>query len=102
MQHLVFHRAACEKATDHIACNKDCNPFDAMRADLEAERRALTKHWSKRDKHIDAVVENMAGMVGDFQAISGNALKGMPALKLVGPRRWMLHLVGRWAGTQEM
>ena len=56
--------------------------FKAMRADLEAERRALTKHWSKREKHINAVVENMAGMVGDVQAFSGNALKNIPALEL--------------------
>lgn len=56
--------------------------FKSMRSDLEAERRALTKHWSKREKHINAVVENMAGMVGDVQAISGNALKDIPALEL--------------------
>ena len=56
--------------------------FTAMRADLEAERRALTKHWSKREKHINAVVENMAGMIGDVQALSGNALKDIPALEL--------------------
>src|SRR6266496_222577 len=56
--------------------------FRAMRSDLEAERRALTKQWSKREKHINAVVENMAGMVGDVQGISGNALKDIPAFQL--------------------
>jgi hypothetical protein len=56
--------------------------FTAMRSDLEAERRALTKQWSKREKHINAVVENMAGMVGDVQGISGNALKDIPAFQL--------------------
>jgi hypothetical protein len=56
--------------------------FKAMHADLQAERRALTKHWSKREKHINAVIENMAGMVGDVQGISGNALKDIPALEL--------------------
>ena len=58
--------------------------FKSMRSDLEAERRALTKQWSKREKHINAVVENMAGMVGDVQAISGNALKDIPSLELEG------------------
>jgi hypothetical protein len=53
-----------------------------MHTDLQAEKRALTKHWSKREKHINAVIENMAGMVGDVQAISGNALKDIPALEL--------------------
>jgi len=56
--------------------------FKAMRTDLEAERRALTRQWSKREKHINAVVENMAGMVGDVQAIAGEALKDIPALEL--------------------
>jgi hypothetical protein len=56
--------------------------FKAIRADLEAERRALTKHWSKREKHINGVIESMAAMVGDVQAISGNALKDIPALEL--------------------
>jgi hypothetical protein len=56
--------------------------FNAMRADLEAERRALTKHWSKREKHINSVIENMAGLVGDIQVLSGNALKDIPALEL--------------------
>ena len=55
--------------------------FQAMHTDLQAEKRALQKHWCKREKHIDAVIENMAGMVGDVQAISGNALKDIPALE---------------------
>jgi len=56
--------------------------FNAMHSDLQSEKRALTKHWSKREKHINSVIENMAGMVGDVQAISGNALKDIPALEL--------------------
>lgn len=56
--------------------------FTMMRADLEKERRGLTRAWAKREKHINAVVENMAGMIGDVQAISGNALQDIPALEL--------------------
>ena len=56
--------------------------FITMRADLERERRALTKYWSKREKHINAVIENMAGMVGDVQALSGNALQALPVFEL--------------------
>ena len=55
--------------------------FKSMRSDLERERRALTKAWSKREKHINSVVENMAGMIGDVQAISDNALQEIPALE---------------------
>ena len=58
--------------------------FAMMRGDLEKERRGLTRAWAKREKHINAVVENMAGMIGDVQAISGNALQDIPALELDG------------------
>ena len=53
-----------------------------MRGDLEKERRGMTRSWAKREKHINSVVENMAGMIGDVQAISGNALQDIPALEL--------------------
>lgn len=56
--------------------------FHAMRIDLERERRALTKAWSKREKHINTVVETMAGMIGDVQGLSGNALQDIPMLEL--------------------
>jgi hypothetical protein len=56
--------------------------FAMMRADLEKERRGMTRAWAKREKHINSVVENMAGMIGDVQAISGNALQDIPALEL--------------------
>jgi len=58
--------------------------FAMMRGDLEKERRGMTRAWAKREKHINAVVENMAGMIGDVQAISGNALQDIPALELDG------------------
>jgi hypothetical protein len=56
--------------------------FRMMREDLEKERRGMTRAWAKREKHITSVVENMAGMVGDMQAISGNALQDIPALEI--------------------
>lgn len=56
--------------------------FNAMHTDLQAEKRSTQKHWAKREKYINAVTENMAGIVGDVQAISGNALKDIPALEL--------------------
>jgi hypothetical protein len=55
--------------------------FKSMREDLEKERRSLTRAWCKREKHINGVIENMAGMIGDVQGISGNALQQIPALE---------------------
>lgn len=56
--------------------------FSTMKEDLEAEKRALTKHWAKREKQLSQVVENMAAMYGDIQGISGNALQKIEALSL--------------------
>ena len=56
--------------------------FSTMKEDLEAEKRALTKHWAKREKQLSQVVENMAAMYGDIQGISGNALQQIEALSL--------------------
>lgn len=56
--------------------------FSSMREDLEKEKRALTKYWSKREKQLGLVMDNMSGMFGDVQALSGNALETIDALEL--------------------
>jgi hypothetical protein len=54
--------------------------FTSMKEDLEAEKRAIIKHWAKRDKQLTQVVENMAAMYGDIQGLSGMALPEIKAL----------------------
>jgi hypothetical protein len=56
--------------------------FQAMKADLDSEKRAMEKHWSKREKQIEIVLKNTAGMYGDFQGIIGNALPVVQTLEL--------------------
>src|SRR5207247_2301832 len=56
--------------------------FMSMQSDLEKERAAATRTFSKREKQINGVIQNMAGMIGDVQGISGNALQDIPALQL--------------------
>jgi hypothetical protein len=43
--------------------------FTAMRADLEQERRAAERAWSRRAKQIDAVTFNVSGLYGDLQGM---------------------------------
>lgn len=43
--------------------------FRSMRDDLEHEKRAMMKIWSKRDKQIERVAANTARMYGDMQGI---------------------------------
>jgi hypothetical protein len=47
--------------------------FDNMRTTLEAERKALTKHWAAREKQIEKVVLHLTGMQGDVQGIAGTS-----------------------------
>lgn len=43
--------------------------FERMRDDLDQERRATERQWSKRSKQIEAVTFNIAGMYGDLQGL---------------------------------
>ncbi len=56
--------------------------FTAMKADLEAERRAMLKIWSKREKQMERVISNAAGMHGDLQEIAGTSLPTIKMLEL--------------------
>jgi hypothetical protein len=55
--------------------------FDAMRRDLEQERRHAERLWAKRSKQIDAVSFNVSGMWGDLQGLIP-ALPAIPLLEL--------------------
>lgn len=43
--------------------------FERMREDLEQERRAAERMWSKRARQIEAVTFNISGMYGDLQGL---------------------------------
>lgn len=53
-----------------------------MHADLERERKAMTKLWAKRDMQIQAVIEATVGMHGDLQGIAGRAIPEIEGLSL--------------------
>src|ERR1700737_3154580 len=45
---------------------------------LQEERRAAQRQWAKREKQIEQVISNTAGMYGELQALTG--LPDIPAL----------------------
>ena len=51
--------------------------FAQMRQDLEQERRAAERQWSRRARQLEAVTLNVAGMYGDLQGL-------VPALPSIG------------------
>lgn len=56
--------------------------FKSMQEDLEQEKRAMKRIWSKREKQIERVIDNTAGMYGDMQGIIGASLPQLKSLEL--------------------
>lgn len=58
--------------------------FTGMKDELEKEKRAMQRIWSRREKEIDRVVMNTSGLYGDMQGIIGTSLGRVDALELEG------------------
>jgi hypothetical protein len=56
--------------------------FSEMQADLDRERKAMTRLWAKREEQIHGVVETMAGLYGDLQGIAGRSLQEIDGLEV--------------------
>ena len=56
--------------------------FSTMQADLEREKKVITKQWAKRDEQINRVMKSTVGMYGDLQGIAGKALQEIESLEL--------------------
>ncbi len=59
--------------------------FVVMKDDLDREKRAMETSWSKREKQIQKVIHNVAGMYGDMQGIVGATLPKIEYLELPAP-----------------
>jgi hypothetical protein len=58
--------------------------FRAMQADLEQEKTAMARIWSKRQKHIESAAQGTVKMYGELQGILGKSLTDVAALQLPG------------------
>lgn len=56
--------------------------FSDMQADLDREKKAMTRLWAKREKQIEGVIESTVGMYGDLQGIAGRALQEIEGLEV--------------------
>lgn len=57
--------------------------FIQLKTDLEAEKKAVTKIWAKRDKQLEGLVGSTALMFGSIQGIAGEeALPDIASLQL--------------------
>lgn len=55
--------------------------YEGLKKELEKEKKAAERRWSKQEKLINNVILNTSGMYGDFQGILGNAVEDLPALE---------------------
>lgn len=58
------------------------NAFTSMKEELEKEKRAMQRIWSRREKEIERMIDNSSGMYGDLQGIVGNKLSNIEQLEL--------------------
>jgi len=56
--------------------------FSDMQADLDRERKAMTRGWAKSEEQIRAVIGSTAGMYGDLQGIAGRPLQEIEGLEM--------------------
>lgn len=56
--------------------------FSDMQADLDKERKAMTRLWAKREEQIRGVIESTAGMYGDLQGIAGRTFQEIDGLDI--------------------
>jgi Uncharacterized protein conserved in bacteria (DUF2130) len=55
--------------------------FSDVQADLDRERKTMTRLWAKREAQMDGVVDAAVGMYGDLQGIAGRALQEIEGLQ---------------------
>lgn len=57
--------------------------FGDMRADLDREKKVMTKNWAKRETQIDGVIGSTMGMYGDLEGIAGQAMPEIEGLEVL-------------------
>ncbi|MCP5414954.1 MAG: DUF2130 domain-containing protein [Chromatiaceae bacterium] len=53
---------------------------DAMKADLEAEKKAMARLWKKREGQLERITGNIIGMAGELQGISHESLAQLDSI----------------------
>jgi hypothetical protein len=57
--------------------------FTDMQADLDRERKTMTRMWAKREEQLRGVLDSTAGLYGDLQGIAGRAMQEIESLDVL-------------------
>ena len=55
--------------------------FSDIKVELDKEKRLYERSWAKREKQLQLVILNTAGMYGDLQGMIGSSMQTIPALE---------------------
>ena len=56
--------------------------FTELQDQTNRERRAMERIWKEREKQIERVVTNTAGMYGEMRGLIGQTMPGIAGLEL--------------------
>ena len=76
----LYHYLAGDQFRRRIEATVEA--FTALQRGLDGERRAMARIWKEREKQIDRVLANTAGMYGEVRGILGSSVPPVPALEL--------------------
>jgi hypothetical protein len=72
--------------------------FTALQTGLNRERTAMERIWKEREKQIERVLANTAGMYGEVRGLVGSSLPGVAALELEAVAGMDEDMTGELAG----
>jgi hypothetical protein len=93
---LLYHYLAGDQFRSRIAATVEA--FTALQRGLDGERRAMERIWKEREKQIERVIANTAGMYGEVRGILGSSVPLVPALELETAAGRLLDASGDMAG----
>jgi hypothetical protein len=76
----LYHYLAGDQFKSRIEAMVEA--FTALRHGLDGERRAMERIWREREKQIERVIANTAGLYGEVRGIVGASVPSVPALEL--------------------
>jgi hypothetical protein len=76
----LYHYLAGDQFKSRIEAMVEA--FTALRSGLDGERRAMERLWKEREKQIERVLVNTAGLYGEVRGIVGASVPSVPALEL--------------------
>lgn len=79
---IMYDYITSAQFKQHVEAIADA--FRTMQTDLEQEKTAMSRIWSKRQKHIESAVQGTVKMYGELQGILGQSLGDVKALQLPG------------------